>query len=233
MSDRKPLILIVEDDEDMAQFNARLLQRQGYSTVVAYTAAEARLLFQENQPDLFVLDVVLPDGDGLSLCKEFRQKSDEPVLFLTGRSEISDKITGLRTGGDYYLTKPYNRNEFVAVIQSLLRRKEQTRKKIDEAFVIKRGPLTLLLSERKAYVSERDTALTPKEFAVLLMLVQNEDKEVSYEAIYEKVWGTPMNNDVNALRQQILRLRKKLDEENTDDFSIFNEHGRGYTFTTR
>ena len=233
MNEETPLVLVVEDDEDMAQFNARLLKRQGYDTKVAYSAANARALFNDSLPDLFILDIGLPDGDGFSLCKELRKKTDAPVLFLSGKSETSDKITGLGTGGDYYLTKPYDKNEFIAVVQSLLRRMEQTRKKIDEASTIKRGSLTLMLSERKAYVSGRDTELTPKEFSVLLMLAQNEDRELSSEMIFHSVWGADMNIDTGLIRKNISTIKRKLGEEDAADFNIFTEYGRGYTFTTK
>jgi len=232
MSERKPMILIVEDDEDFAQFNARLLKRQGYDALVAYSAAGARSLFRDNPVDLFVFDIELPDGSGLALCEEFRKKTDTPVLFLTGASETSDRITGLSAGGDYYLTKPYEKDEFVAVVNSLLRRAEQVRKKIDEASVIAKGSLTLRVDERKAYVNGRDAELTPKEFAVLLMLVQNEDKELSSDAIFQNVWGGNMSIDTGLIRKNISTIKKKLDEEEADDFNIFTEYGRGYTFTT-
>jgi len=230
MSEQKPLILIVEDDEDMAQLNARLARRNGLDALAAYTAAEARALARDHSPDLFVLDVTLPDGDGLSLCREFRQNSDAPVLFLTGRSETSDKIMGLSSGGDYYLTKPYDKNELIAVIQSLLRRTEQTQKKIDETSVITKGSLTLDLRERKAFVSRKDAGLTLKEFAILLMLVQNEGHELSSDVIYKQVWGADMNIDTGLIRKNISIIKKKLGEERAKDFNIFTEYGKGYTF---
>ena len=231
MDGHKPLILMVEDDEDMARFNSRLLTRNGYHTLTAKNVSEAKLIINENKPDLYVLDIGLPDGSGVELCKELRRESDAPVLFLTGRTGIKDKVAGLTSGGDYFLTKPYEKDEFLAVIKSLIRRAEHANKKISEVSVISRGPLTLRPTEGKAYVGERDAGLTKKEFAVLLLLVQNEDNEVSYEKIYENVWGSPMNNDSSSVRQQISRLKKKLGEENTDDFSIFNSHGKGYTLT--
>lgn len=232
MNEQKSLILIVEDDEDMANLNSRLLKRQGYDTVVAYTAAEARIIAGGQSPfDLVVLDINLPDGNGFDLCREFRQNTDVPVLFLTGKSETKDKIKGLNNGGDYYLTKPYDKNEFLAVVQNLLRRVRQTQKKITETSVITKGPFTLRLVESRAYVNGRDAELSQKEFAVLLMLIQNEDKEVTYEQLYENVWGMAMNNNSSALRQQISRLKKKLDEENTDDFAILNKQGKGYTLS--
>lgn len=231
-NDKKPLILIVEDDEVMAQFNARLLKRQGYDALVAYTASEARSLVRENAPDLFVLDIQLPDGNGFSLCEEFRRDTDAPVLFLTGKSETKDKVAGLSIGGNYYLTKPYDRNEFLAVINSLLRKEEQTRKKIAEGSVIKRGSLTLKLHENKAYVNDCDAELTAKEFAVLLMLVQNEDKELTCEQLYENVWGTVMNVDTGLIRKTISQIKKKLDIDEIDDFFIHTRYGGGYTFVT-
>ena len=231
MNDRKPLIMIVEDEEDMAYLNEHLLKRQGYDTLIAYSASEARAFASANSPDLFVLDVGLPDGSGWDLCKELRQSSDAPVLFLTGRSETSDKIRGLGTGGDYYLTKPYDKNEFIAVVQSLLRRAYQVREKLAEASVIERGSLSLRLDDRKAFVNGHDAELTLKEFAVLLMLVQHEDCELSGEEIYRSVWGASMNKDPNAIRLTISRLKKKLDEENAVDYGIFTKYKGGYTFT--
>ena len=127
MHEGNPTILIVEDDVDMARLNAKLLKRRGYDAMAAYTAAEARSLVREVKPDLFVLDIGLPDGCGLSLCKEFQECSDAPVLFLTGRASTQDKVSGLKMGGDYYLTKPFDNTEFLAVVESLLRRTEKTR----------------------------------------------------------------------------------------------------------
>lgn len=223
-------ILIVEDYEVMAQYNARLLERRGYETSVACTAARARALFFEKQFDLYVLDITLPDGSGRDLCGEIRQRTNSPVLFLTGKTETKDKLEGFAIGGDYYLTKPYDREEFLAVVHALLRRAEQVQKEIDEASSLVRGPIRLMVAERKAYINEAEAELTSKEFALLLILAQNEDTEVPYETIYEAVWGVPMNGDAGALRQLMSRLRKKLDEENARGFSIFNKHGKGYTF---
>jgi DNA-binding response OmpR family regulator len=152
-------------------------------------------------------------------------------LFLTGKKEPGDKVAGLSSGGDYYLTKPYDREEFLAVIQSLLRRLKLTREKLAEATTLTRGTLTLRIPQGKALVCGRDAELTPKEFAVLLLLMQNEGKELPGETIYESVWGTTANNDKNAIRMHISRLKKKLGEEGADAFSILTGYGGGYTFT--
>lgn len=234
MNDRKPLIMIVEDNDDVARLNTRMLKRRGYEALTAINATRARSMMQENSPDLVVLDIMLPDGDGLELCKEFRQDSDVPVIFLTAKKRTEDRIAGLSEGGDYYLTKPYSVDEFIAVIERLLQRSRQARKENTELpAAITKGSLTLQIPQRTALVNGRDIGLTPKEFAVLLMLVQNEDMGLPSEIIFEHVWKTPMNGNTGALRVQIARLKKKLDEENTDDFSILYKYGRGYVFTTK
>ena len=226
------LVLIVEDDGDMAELNARLLKRNGFEVYVAHDAAGARALFGEHTFDLVVLDIGLPDGDGVSLCREYRRENDTPIMFLTGRTETADKVTGLGAGGDYYLTKPYDRNEFVAVAQSLVRRAEQTKKKITEAIVIKRSSLTLKLVENKAYVNETDAELTAREFSVLLFLIQNENKEVSAEKIYEAIWGTIMSIDTGIVRKTVSQIRKKLEIDETGEFFIQTKYGGGYMFTS-
>ena len=232
MIERKASILVVEDDADMARLNSRVLKRQGYEVCIACSAVEARSLVPSATFDLFVLDVGLPDGNGFDLCEEVRKESDAPVLFLTGKTGAVDKIAGLDSGGDYYLTKPYDKDEFVAVVRSLLRRAKQTQEKLEGAIMIEKGSLLLKIDERKAFVEGRDVSLSIKEFTVLLALVQNENKEVPYDKLYEAAWGTDMNNDSSSLRQLISRMKKKLDEINATDYSILNEHGVGYTFLT-
>jgi DNA-binding response OmpR family regulator len=127
--------------------------------------------------------------------------------------------------------------EFVAVAARLLQKAEQARSKLDkavrEAVEIIKGSLTLKIPESRALVNGKDAELTPKEFAVLLVLVSSEGKEVSGEEIYRNVWGADMNNDSTAVRNHIYRLKKKLGEENTDSFSIVNLYGGGYAFTTK
>ncbi|MCL2146196.1 MAG: response regulator transcription factor [Synergistaceae bacterium] len=230
MSEKKPLILIVEDDVEMANLNARFLERKGYDVLVAYTAAEARSKNLNNEPDVYVLDIILPDGDGLSLCKEFRKNTEAQFMFLTGKTQINDRITGLETGGDYYMTKPYDRNEFLAVIQCLLRRADRERKMVAEVAEIEKGPLTLQILEGRAYIDGRDADLTQKEFAVLLLLAQNEGKELSGEFIYKNVWKSEMIIDTGLVRKAISQIKKKLDADEIDDFSIHTRYGGGYTF---
>lgn len=129
MNEKKSLILIVEDEEQVLNTNCRMLRRRGYDVRTAQTAAEACHQLEEQLPDLLILDIMLPDGNGLDICRRFREKTMNPVLFLTGKSDIRDRVEGLQQGGDYYLTKPYNFDEFLAVIQMLLERQKRMEKK--------------------------------------------------------------------------------------------------------
>ena len=129
MNEKKSLILMVEDEEQVLNTNCRMLRRRGYDVRIAQTAAEACHQLEEYLPDLLILDIMLPDGNGLDICRRFREKTMNPVLFLTGKGDVRDKVEGLQQGGDYYLTKPYNFDEFLAVIQMLLERQKRMEEK--------------------------------------------------------------------------------------------------------
>ena len=124
MNEKKSLILMVEDEEQVLNTNCRMLRRRGYEVRTAQTVSEVYHQLEEQLPDLLILDIMLPDGNGLDICRRFREKTMNPVLFLTGKSDIRDRVEGLLQGGDYYLTKPYNFDEFLAVIQMLLERQK-------------------------------------------------------------------------------------------------------------
>jgi len=124
-------------------------------------------------------------------------------------------------------------DEFIAVAETLLRNSGQAKKKVTEATTITKGSLTLNLPQNKAYVGGSDVGLTQKEFAVLLMLVQNEGKEITDKRLYESIWNAPMNNDSNAIRIHVSRLKKKLNTDNKEDFDIVALYGGGFVFTTK
>lgn len=180
MNEMKSLILMVEDEEQVLNTNCRMLRRRGYDVRTAQTAAEACHQLEEQLPDLLILDIMLPDGNGLDICRRFREKTMNPVLFLTGKSDIRDRVEGLQQGGDYYLTKPYNFDEFLAVIQMLLERQKRMEEKIKEKFQSSRqitiGSLRLDLSDGHAYLNNADTGLTRTEFSLLRLLAENQEK---------------------------------------------------------
>lgn len=237
MSERQT-ILLVEDEKDVLMVNARLFARRGYDVRTAQSCTEAYQKLKET-PDLLILDIMLPDGSGYDICQAFRQNSDHPVIFLSGKGQIADKVQGLQQGGDYYLTKPYDTSELLAVVDMLLKRHLQAVQKRQQASVICKGSLVLevdnsraLCDGRDAGLTARDAGLTAKEFSLLLMLVRNEEKVVSPQELYERVWGMEAADDVRTVRFHIANLRKKLDADNAPDFDIVSVYGKGYMFTT-
>lgn len=232
MNKEKTIILVVEDETDVLRINARMLTRRGYTVYTAENCRQAYERMEAPTPDLLILDIMLPDGSGYDICERFRSTSDHPVIFLTGKGETCDKVEGLGHGGDYYLTKPYDPDELLAVADMLIKRHLQTKKKREQLTRIVKGSLVLDIPKFKATVNGADAELTAKEFALLLLLVQSEDKEVPPHELYEKVWGTPSGEDIRTIRFHIKNLRRKIHADDANDYDIISVYGKGYMFTT-
>ncbi len=232
MEQKKSAILVVEDEAEVLRINARMLARRGYTVYTAENCRQAYEQLERMTPDLLILDIMLPDGSGYEICEWFRSRSDHPVIFLSGKGETRDRIEGLGHGGDYYLTKPYDPDELLAVADRLVKRHLQTMQKHRQLTVIAKGSLVLDISKSRATVNGQDAGLTAKEFALLLLLVQHEEREVSPYELYEKVWGTPPGEDIRAVRFHIKNLRRKLNVDSAEDYDIVSIYGKGYMFTT-
>lgn len=220
----KGTILLVEDNPEIQKANTFMLAQRHYTVICVETVSEARKAIQHTLPDLIVLDIMLPDGSGLSFCKEIRQRSQVPILFLTALGESDDMVQGLRQGGDDYLAKPYEYEVLLARIEALLRRSSQ------HQFTLEREQLKLEVSAMRAYVDGRDALLTQKEFLLLLTLMQREGETVTAEELYRSAWGDDANEDTRAVRPQISRLRSKLALGSNTQFSITAKYGQGYVF---
>ena len=217
---RKTLLLI-EDSEEFQNFNKKLFEKQGFAVKTAMTLAEARTFLKRKMPDAVILDIGMPDGSGLNFLREFKRTSKTPVLLLTGYDRNEDVIMGFKAGCDDYLPKPYSFGVLLVRIQRLLQNAEQVPE------TLTRGLLTLRLMPREAYVNGVDLLLTPKDFALLQFFVQNENRLMNADHIFEQVWGHPMASDPRALSMAISRLRKKL---NGCGYTITTEYGSGYRF---
>ncbi len=233
MSNTAITILIVEDEPDILNINARLLKRRGYNVITASSVEESYRCLSSVTPDLLILDIMLPDGSGYDICERFRSKCYNPVIFLTGKTQIPDKVEGLKCGGDYYLTKPYNFDELLAVADRLITRHFEVKAKQEQLESVTKCSITLDFQKRKAYVNGQDAGLTAKEFSLLCFLMRNEDKVLSPGELYEAVWGMPSTDDTRTVRFHIRNLKKKLDTENAEEFDIISVYGKGYTFTTK
>ncbi len=214
-------ILLVEDNEHIMKINRDTLHNAGYRVLEAETAAQAREIFMEESPALIVLDIMLPDGDGLALCRRIRGDSNIPIIFLSAKKAKAEIIEGLKSGGDDYLPKPYDVDVLLARIEALLRRAGS----VPETLTL--GPLTLDIVSGIAYLNRENLLLTQKEFAVLFLLVKNAERIVDKDDIFKAVWGQTTNDDRTALWTVISRLKKKLQPAQTG-ITISMRRPKGY-----
>ncbi|MCL2793076.1 MAG: response regulator transcription factor [Spirochaetaceae bacterium] len=214
-------LLLVEDDKNVQASNKRILERRGYKVRQAYTLAEAKAIIGEEAPSAIVLDIMLPDGNGLDFLRQFRKTSNIPVLVLTAMDTSDDVICGISAGGDNYLTKPYDLDIFVAQVAALLRRSQL----IPET--LSAGLLKLDTTSGMAFVNGEDMLLSKKEYSLLQLFVQHPDKTMNADYLFEKVWGHGMPLDTSALRNMVYKLRKKLEGSG---YTVSSERSEGYVF---
>jgi len=219
-------ILIVEDNPAILEANRQALVHEGYEVMIAENLAQARLTLTKSPPDLFVLDILLPDGSGIDFLSELREHTTAPVLILSSLKKWEQQLEGIRKGGDDYITKPYRIEELRVRVAALLRRVRLDKENYVARTVIK-GPLTLDIVASQAFLSGKDMLLTQKEFALLLLLVQNEGKALSKEYLFESAWKQPMAEDDTAIKTAVSRLRTKLA---SCGFVITALRGEGYQY---
>ena len=220
--DKQGYLLLVEDDPMIQMNNMRLLERRGYSLRQAFTLAEAREIIAQEPPRAIVLDIMLPDGNGVDFLAELRETSNVPVLMLTALGTRDDILKGLAAGGDNYLTKPYDRVVFLSHVEALLRRSETL------AEMLVYGPIKIEPASGRAFVDGEDLVLTQKEFFMLQQFVQHPNKLLMADFLYEKVWGQEMLDDDASrvsLRNAVSKLRKKI---SGSGYTISSEYGEGY-----
>lgn len=225
-------VVIVDDDRGMLELVDKVLSPKGYQVLKANSGQEAlRLLFAE-KPDLVLLDVVMHGMDGWQTCSRIRDVSDVPVIMLTGKKNSEDDIVrGLDYGADEYLLKPVGNRELVARVRAALRRAELSAYQGRERkTVFSDGFLTVDVAGRKVMVRGGRVKLTPREFRLLALLVENADKILTHRQILEKVWGWEYIDDVDYVRIYISHLRQKLEPEPSVPKYILTEPGVGYYF---
>lgn len=224
-------ILIVDDEESIADLVEVYLQNEGYRVCKFYNAADALSCLKKEELSLAILDVMLPDMDGFTLCRKIRENYLFPIIMLTARVEDIDKITGLTLGADDYITKPFNPLELIARVKTQLRR--YTRYNVNEAPAASeeisiRG-LRISKAGHKCFLNEKELSLTPLEFNILLYLCEHKGRVVSSEELFAAVWGEAYLDSNNTVMTHIARLREKMQEPARKPKYVKTVWGVGYT----
>lgn len=202
-------ILIVEDDNDINNLLAEILTRAGYSVLQAFSGTEGRLLFEQRQPSLMLLDLMLPGITGEELIEHLRRDSAVPVIVLSAKETGQDKVNALRMGADDYVTKPFDEEELLARIEANLRRAGATQQMAGESR-LSQGDIVLDRDTRKVTAAGRELSLTAREFAILELMLANPKKVFTKANIYRSVWQDEFYGDDNTVNVHISNLRSKL-----------------------
>jgi two-component system, OmpR family, alkaline phosphatase synthesis response regulator PhoP len=204
-------VLVVEDESSIASFVALYLKNAGYTVRTAPTGTEALAHAGTGDTSLIILDLNLPDIDGIEVCRRIRKTSDVPILMLTARDEDVDKIIGLEVGADDYLTKPFNPRELVARVKSILRRATPERREKESA-QIQHGDLHIDAGRREVKVGDEEVQLAPKEFDLLWELLDHKGLVLTRDQLLERVWGYTFAGDTRTVDVHVRQLRRKLGE---------------------
>ncbi len=222
-------VLIVDDEFAIRDALGRKLQREGFEVVLAGDGLEGLRLFHSERPDLVVLDIVMPEMSGLTVCTRIREVAETPVMMLSAQAITEeDIIEGLNAGADEYLVKPIRLNEFVARVKALLRRSQMVAPPVESGY--NDGYLNIDLPRRQVYVNGQKIHLTPTEFKLLMVLFENAGRVVSQRDLLEQVWGPEYVDDVYYPRVYISQLRRKIEPDPANPTYIQTEHRVGYRF---
>ena len=221
-------ILVVDDEELLVKGIRFNLQNDGYEMITGSNGVEAVKLTQEHSPDLIILDVMMPEMDGMTACARIREFSNVPIILLTAKTDDMDKLMGFEHGADDYVTKPFNILELKARVRALLRRSGAHAEEAAPKLTI--GSISLDLNARNAYRNGVLVDLTAKEFDVIEFLIRNPNRVYSREALLDTIWAYEYRSDIRTVDVHIRRLREKLEDNPADPQYIMTKWGVGYYF---
>lgn len=223
-------ILVVDDEKVMVKGIRFNLENEGYQVDVGYNGREAVELARATDYDLIILDLMMPELDGLEACMEIRTFSTVPIIMLTARGEDTDKLLGFEYGADDYITKPFNILEVKARVKALLRRSSTTRQQTDRQDQLVRGGLTLDSAARTTWKDGEPVELTAREFDLLELMMKNPDRVYSREQLLNLVWGYEYTGEYRTVDVHIRRLREKVEDDPANPRRICTKWGVGYYF---
>jgi two-component system KDP operon response regulator KdpE len=217
-------VLVVDDERAIRRYLHAALNAQGIDVIEASSGEEALRLVAVNRPDVIILDLGLPDLDGVEVTRRLREWTEIPIVILSVREQESDKITALDAGADDYLTKPFGTGELMARIRAALRRSTHP----ENEPVIEVNQLKIDLARRLVTVANEEISLTPIEYEILRLLAQNSGKVLTHRQLLQKVWGHAYEEELHLLRVNISNLRRKIEPDPTRPYYIQTEAGVGY-----
>ena len=222
-----PLVLVVEDEPPMRKLLRATLQSHDFRTIEAATAAEAIALFTSHNPDVVLLDLGLPDGDGLDVTKRLREFSATPIVVISARGREADKVAALDSGADDYLTKPFGTGELLARVRVALRHAAVLNATSVDP-VVRAGPIVVDLAKRIVTLDGVEVRLTPIEYGMLSMLAKHAGKVVTHRQLLNEVWGPTYSEQTHYLRVHMAQLRRKLEPDPARPRMLTTEPGVGY-----
>ena len=221
-------LLMIDDDTSLAELLVEYFERFGHKLITARTAADGRYLLRRDDPDLLILDVMLPDADGMELCRTIRAESDIPIVMLTARGDVPDRVLGLEFGADDYVAKPFEPRELVARVETLMRRSREApaARRLTAA-----GGLVVETATRRVTLCGAEVELTAAEFELLRILMEGRGRVFSRDALLRKLRGIDSSIFDRSVDMLVSRLRKKLADDSRSPRFIKTLRGAGYQFT--
>ncbi|MDD6484861.1 MAG: response regulator transcription factor [Clostridiales bacterium] len=223
-------VLIVDDDEHIVELIKLYLEKEGFATAAAYNGVQAVEKFKSEAPSIVILDVMMPEMDGMQVCREIRRVSNIPIIMLTAKGETFDKVLGLEMGADDYMVKPFETKELVARVKAVLRRTETKETNSDKEIVFPK--LTINLSNYELKIEGKIIEIPPKELELLYFLASNPNRVFTREQLLEEVWGFDYFGDSRTVDVHIKRLREKLEGVEAN-WQLKTVWGVGYKFEVR
>lgn len=222
----KATIVIIEDEKNICSFISRILEPEGYRVITSNTGRNGLQHINSNHPDLILLDLGLPDMDGLDIIQNVRIWSTTPIIVISARTMENSKVTALDMGADDYLTKPFGTGELLARIRTALRHAQRNHTHTSPLYEV--GDLSIDFERRLVKVKGQEVHLTQIEYKLVCLLAQNAGRVMTYESIITKIWGPYADNDNQILRVNMAHIRRKLEENPAEPQYIFTEIGVGY-----
>ncbi|HVR79736.1 MAG TPA: response regulator transcription factor [Acidimicrobiia bacterium] len=227
---RRHRILVVEDEPGLAESVRYTLETEGFEVLVSESGVGGLESARVNQPDLVLLDLMLPGMSGLDVCRQIRHSSDVPIIMLTAKDAESDKVAGLELGADDYMTKPFSMRELTARIRAQLRRATKSGVLSESNDVLRGGSIELDIDAHETRVDGEPVELRPKEFELLESLMRRKNRLAARHTLIDEVWGPSYFGDTKTLDVHIKRLRQKLEQDPSDPTQIVTVRGLGYKF---